>query len=320
MTFARLISGFALCAVFAACGGSSSTSPAIAAGDAGSTGPGTAVDDGGVGVTSAGDTVTLTMGPFTVPPGTEVFKCQDFANPFGGMDQDIKEYEVHMTAGSHHMFIFFSSDNANAPIQDCPAGGLEFHPYPFSTQTRDASITYPDTVGSRVPATTGFRMNAHYINAGATPMDGATVTATLHKAAPGTVTQHAGVIFMNDVRLSVPPGKSTSSSTCSIPANINIMAAASHMHQRATGFTAKTADGTMLYQSDRWSDPVPRIFTPALNIPKKTDVTWGCSYDNETAGTLTFGEFAQTNVMCIFTMHYYPVADPKNPTIDCENF
>jgi Copper type II ascorbate-dependent monooxygenase, C-terminal domain len=269
------------------------------------------------GVTTSGDTVTLTMGPFDVPPGTEVFKCQDFANPFGATDQDIKQYDVHMTPGSHHMFLFFNTASVDGPVRDCPAGGFEFHPYPFTSQTPDATMTYPDGVGSLVPGTTGFRVNAHYLNPGATAVKG-TVTVTLHKAAPGTIKQHAGVIFMNDIGLRVPPGVSTSSKKCSLPAGINLMVASSHMHQRATGFTAKTGDGTTLYETDQWADPTPRVFAPALALPQQTDVTWGCTYDNKTTDTLVFGEYAATNVMCIFTAHYYPVVDPRHPTIDCE--
>jgi hypothetical protein len=224
-----------------------------------------------------------------------------------------------MSAGSHHMFIFFDPTNKDAPIVDCPRGGLEFHPYPFSTQTRDASFRYPDDVGSLIPAKTGLMLNGHYINPGATPFE-ATVTAVLHKAAPGTVTQHAGVMFFNDVGLRVPPGTSTSKSTCSLPGNIHVLNAVSHMHQRATGFTATTADGTQLYQTDQWADPKARVFSPPLGIDAQTTVTWGCTYNNETATTLTFGEFAQTNVMCIFTAHYWPISNTADPALVCEQF
>jgi hypothetical protein len=291
------------------CGGTTSSGTPLGGDSGAPTDPGTVV--------ASGDTVTLTMGPFTVPPSSEVFKCQPFKNPFGGADQDIKAYEVHMSEGSHHMFLFFDPATDDGPIGDCPAGGLEFHPYPFSTQTRDASFTYPDNVGSLVPGSTGFLLNAHYVNPGATPLQ-ATVTAILHKAAPGSVTEHAGVIFMNEYGLKVAPGTSTSKATCSIPGSIHLLTAASHMHQRATGFTATTADGTVLYQTDQWSDPAPRLFSPPLPIDQKTTVTWGCTYQNDTNQTLTFGEYAQTNVMCIFTAHYWPVANPKNPTLDCE--
>ncbi len=312
----RMISVVVAALAIAACGSDGSTpAPGAVVGPVSDSGIVTTND---AGVTTTGDTVTLTMGPFDVPASTEVFKCQDFENPFGA-DQDIKEYEVHMTPGSHHMFIFFNTANTSGAVKDCPQGGFEFHPYPFSTQTADATMTYPEGVGSLIPAKTGFRLNAHYINTGSATKQG-TVTVTLHKAPDGTIKQHAGVIFMNDVGLTVPPGMTTSKKSCPLPGGINLMLASSHMHQRATAFTAKTADGTMLYATDQWAEPKPRVFTPVLAIPQKTTVEWGCTYDNQTNQTLTFGEFAATNVMCIFTAHYYPVADPHNPTIDCEQF
>lgn len=263
--------------------------------------------------------VTLTMGPFTVPPNGEVYKCQNFANPFGDVDQDVKEYEVHMTSGSHHMFLFFDKSNKDAPVEDCPQGGLEFHPYPFGAQSADASMRYPDDVGSLVPRGTGFRVSVHYLNPGDKPLE-ATVKAVMHKAAPGTVNQHAGVIFMNDVGINVPPGKSTTNASCTLASDVMIMTATSHMHQRATAFSAKTKDGVALYETDQWADPKTKTFAPALALAKGTEIEWGCGYNNETGKALRFGESAEDNVMCIFSATYYPVKDPKDPTIECQSF
>lgn len=180
-------------------GGSGGGSGSSGSSSGGSSSPGSssggssgANPDAGV----SADSITLTMGPFTVPGGSEVFKCQTFANPFGGKDTDIKEYEEHMTLGSHHMFLFFSPGATDGALGDCPSGGLEFHPYPFSAQSKDATLTYPDTVGSRVPGTMGFMLNAHFLNTTTTPYEG-TLTVTLHLASPGAVTQYAGVMFMN---------------------------------------------------------------------------------------------------------------------------
>src|ERR1700722_10565969 len=49
---------------------------------------------------------TLTITPFTVAPGAEVYMCQWFANPFGGQDVDIVEIDGQMSEGSHHFFVF----------------------------------------------------------------------------------------------------------------------------------------------------------------------------------------------------------------------
>jgi hypothetical protein len=259
--------------------------------------------------------VTLTMGPFTVPGGSEVFKCQTFANPFGGKDVDIKEYEEHMTEGSHHMFAFFSPGATNGAIEDCPNGGLEYHPYPFSAQSPDAQLTYPPTVGSRIPGSMGFMLNAHFVNASAAAFQ-ATLTVTFHLALSGAVTQYAGVVFMNNVGIAIPPGQTPVTSTRSVnmPQDMYVIESASHMHQRATDFVA-TSGSQQLYTTQSWSSPTAAFYSPPVHLTNGSPVTWGCTYVNDTGQTLTFGESAQTNVMCIYTMQFYPVSDPTNPTI-----
>jgi hypothetical protein len=246
----------------------------------------------------------------------EVYKCQTFANPFGH-DVDIKTYEEHMTTGSHHMFLFFMPSATDGQMGDCPAGGLEFHPYPFTAQVPDLKVTYPDGAGSTIPASTGFMLNAHFVNAGANDYQ-ATLTVTLHPAAPGTVTNHVGQVFMNNygIKISASNMPQTASATCTLPQDMTVLYSGSHMHQRATAFVA--TDGTQtLYQTSSWNNPVPAVYTPPMQLTKGTKVTFSCTYVNDTGQPLTFGESARTNVMCIYDMAFYPVLDPQNPTIDC---
>ncbi len=299
--------------------GSSSGGSSGGGSGGGGSGSGGSTSSGG-GSSSGGGTqdVTLTMGPFTVPAGTEVFKCQTFANPFGGVNTDIASYEEHMTTGSHHMFVFFMPGvTANGPLQDCPSGGLEFHPYPFTSQSPDAVLTYPPGVGSVIPGSYGLMLNAHFINTSQADYQ-ATLKVTLHVAAQGTVTEHAGVIFMNNASIDIPPTgqPSTATATCTLPQDVNLMVVGSHMHQRATNFVATSASQT-IYQTNQWADPKPTVYDPPLQLKAGAPVTWSCTYVNDTNTDLTFGESALTNVMCIFGAQYYPVADPNNPNIVC---
>jgi hypothetical protein len=89
------------------------------------------------------------------------------------------------------------------------------------------------------------------------------------------------------------------------------------MHQRATQFVATEGTQT-LYQTTSWNNPVPAVYTPPLQLTKGTNVTFSCTYVNDTGQPLVFGESAQTNVMCIYEMSFYPALDPTNPTIECE--
>jgi hypothetical protein len=285
---------------------------------------GVTADDGGstaeeagqvtMGDAGGGPTVTLTMGPFTVPPSSEVFKCQNFANPFGGKDVDIAQWDEHMTTGSHHMFLFFAAGAQNGPIQDCPAGGVTFGPYPFGAQSPDATLNYPPGVGSRIAGTMGFMLNAHFVNATATAFQ-ATITVTAHLAAPGSIKQYAGVVFMNNISLVIPPDNLPTDAPMAaiLPQDMYVMQVNAHMHKRSTNFVAKTPTQT-LYTTQVWADAPPKKYDPPMHLSAGTPITWDCTYVNDTLSPLYFGESADRNVMCIFFMQFYP-ADPNNPTI-----
>jgi hypothetical protein len=260
--------------------------------------------------------VTLKMQPFTVNPNQEVYMCQDFANPFMGQQADIVSYELHMSTGSHHMFAFYTTNATNGTEVTCPQGGLQFAPYTFTAGSPNAIETYPDGMGASIPATTGFTINAHFINTGASALTG-NVALTIYVAKTGEVTQHVGPIFLNQALLSVPPTGQPSTSTASytLTQDVNLLLGASHMHKRATNFVSTASTGQTLFQTTQWSEPQPKIYSPALHLASGTTITWSCTYVNDTGSTLTFGESASTNVMCISEFIYYPVQNTANPVV-----
>jgi hypothetical protein len=320
----------------AASSGSSGSSGGAASGSSGSGSSGAASggqgggDAGGSDAQPAGNTsiastlpdtsryaysVTLNMQSFMVNAGQEVYMCQDFANPFKGVQADIVSYELHMSQGSHHMFAFYKPNATNAALVTCPQGGLQFAPYTLTAGSPNAIETYPDGMGATIPSTTGFTINAHFINTGASALT-ANLALTMYVAKPGQVTQHIGPVFLNQALLSVPPTgqPSTSMSSYALTQDVNFLLGASHMHQRATHFIS-TANGQTLYETTQWAEPPPKIYSPALHLGAGTTITWSCTYVNDTGSTLTFGESAKTNVMCISEFIYYPVADVTNPVI-----
>lgn len=258
--------------------------------------------------------VTLTMAPFTVGPGQEIYMCQDFANPFHGVQADIKSYELHMSNGSHHMFAFYKTNATDGAIASC--SGLTFAPFTFTAGSPDAVQTYPEGIGAAIPATTGFTLNVHFINPTPAPIQ-ARVALTMHIAKSGAVTEHAGPIFLNLAGLIVPPTNqpSTSSSSFTLPQDVHLMLATSHMHKRATHFISKTGDGQTLFETTQWADPKPAIFATPLSLAAGSTIDWNCTYVNDSGGYLTFGESAANNVMCISEFIYYPVKDVANPVI-----
>jgi hypothetical protein len=167
---------------------------------------------------------------------------------------------------------------------------------------------YPPGIGASLSAAEGVRLNVHFLN---------TTLATIHTHVsvtftyvnPSEVTYQAAQIYLNNSSLQVPPGMSTATATMALPTSVGdvkLLSAQSHMHQRAIHFDSSLADGTELYETAQWSEPEVKTFAPALALPSGTSITWSCDFQNNTTETLTFGESAATNEMCVFTGFYYP--------------
>lgn len=263
---------------------------------------------------NVGDTVTLTMTSFTVPPGGEVYKCQNFANPFGGADADVSKFESHMTGGSHHLLLFYKDGATDGVDPNC--SGLEFAATPYSTQIPDDSLGFPEGVAALVPAKMGFRMQSHYLNTTNKPLE-AHVEITFHLAKPGTVTDHAGVLFVPHLDLNIPGNSMTViNHTCKLPMNMNLLKAASHMHKHGTHFDAKIG-GEKVFETTTWDEPESALFAPAKAVKKGDMLDFNCTFVNNSPNTLTFGESAETNEMCIFVSSFYPVPAGQT-TVGCQ--
>jgi hypothetical protein len=274
---------------------------------------------GGNAETDYSQTKTITMDSFPVPANSEVFYCQNFANPWG-KQVDIKTYDLTMDTGSHHLFAFYQSNATNGAVAQCPAGGLTYGAFTFLSQSPKAVETFPDTVGATLPATTGFNLMVHYLNSGSSPLT-AHVSLTMYVAKTGAVTNHAGVIFENNATMTVPatgkPVVSTDSNT--LGQEVYILESSSHMHKFGQSFTATATPpggaAQTLYTTTQWDEPKPTVYSTPIHLPAGTTLTWSCTDINTTSQTLTFGEYAQTNVMCISVSIFYPVTDITNPVL-----
>jgi hypothetical protein len=288
----------------AACNGSIAATGGVGGSGAGSGSTTTTTTTTGTGAGgSPGATVTLTLDSFTVPAGAEVYKCQDFANPFGGMDTDVSEFESHMAAGSHHMLLFYKPGATDSALEDC--SGLEFAATPYGSQQLNDSLSFPPGVAALIPGADGLRIQSHYLNTTMSTIN-AHVEVIFHLAEAGTVVNEAGVLFVIDTDIDVPPASSTlNSDDCTIPIDMNMVRASSHMHMHGTSFAA-TIDDETVYDTTAWSDPVPAEFAPPKVFHTGDPLHFACSFDNNGTAPLTFGESALTNEMCIFTASFYP--------------
>jgi hypothetical protein len=259
-------------------------------------------------------TQTITMDSFTVPAGEEVYYCQNFANPWNAQ-VDIKTYDLTMSPGSHHMFAFYQSNGTAGALEPCPNGGLQFGAFTFTAQQPKLTETYPSGVGATIPQTTGFQLMAHYLNTTSEPITMTSVSLTMYVAKPGVVTQHAGVMYLNNLAVMAPPGMSTSTDSFTLPQDVQIMSSASHMHFGGVDFVASASSGETLFTTMQWDEPPGKPYSPPMLLKSGTKITWTCTYDNMTGTLLSFGESATKNVMCISVSVFYPVSDINNPVL-----
>lgn len=265
------------------------------------------------------ETIQINLSPFTIDPGAEVFMCQNYDNPFGGKDAAIQRSESTMTPGSHHLHLFYGASDASRNLASC--SGFEFHPLLHAAQTPDAVSQYPAGMAAKLQGSQGVRLQVHYLNTTSNPLNvDANVKLTTVDAS--TVTKWVAQLYFNRVGLSVPPGPSVSvTTTCTIPQTygpIGLLGGVSHMHRRATHFVASTSTGVNLYETDQWDEPVPNEYNPPVALNPGDKITWTCTYNNNTGQTLTFGDSASVNEMCIFTGRFY--SSPTGQDMECQAY
>ena len=151
-------------------------------------------------------------------------------------------------------------------------------------------------------------MISHYLNASATNML-AEVRVTLRRARPETVRQVAWFQSMSYDQINVPPRQTqTVESGVTLGAGLewDLLWILPHMHLRGTHFSVKAGPGgamNTIFETDR-SESASHRFDPPYRLNSGDSLNYSCTFFNETAAPLTFGESAVHNEMCALVVHY----------------
>lgn len=254
----------------------------------------------------------------TVPAGAEIFRCLYVPFPSDRGVIAAPGAESHYTPGSHHLLAYRTDltsvpSNQTAPF-DCSSESWMVHmrgTY-YEAQAPDSSRILPQGVAHKFQPGEVMVLQAHYLNATSASV-AAHVLLTVHTVDESMVKAEAGSIFFYDPSISIPAhSQVTVSMTCPVPQDINLALLWSHMHKQGIGFTAATDDPAVasgpLYTSSDWSEPSPRIFAtdPLTTIHAGSHITYSCAFSNPNSYTVTAGESAATNEMCILHGMYWP--------------
>ena len=255
----------------------------------------------------------------TIPVGAEKFYCIYGAFPTDRGVIAVSSAESHFTAGSHHLLAYRTS------LTSIPLGRTGAFDCGISTfmtsvtgsyyeaQSPDSRRNLPKGIAHRFNPGEIVAIEAHYINVTGAPLD-VHASLILHTSPLADEPIEAGSIMFQNFSISIPPGKKIrATKVCTLSADFNPILLWSHMHKQGIGFEATSDDPAaaslgMLYKSLDWSDPVPREYpsNPSVTLHKGTHITFSCDYANTTAKTITFGQSAETNEMCLLHGMYWP--------------
>jgi hypothetical protein len=272
---------------------------------------GTAGGDDGA---SSRRTYTVSTGPITLGPGEERVVCVDRRIP-SDRATDIVRISSDLTEGGHHLVFYRSTatEETDAPFACETFRGILNGLVPlYIAQKAETELLFPAGVAYALPAAQMVRIELHFLNAKSQPL---AVTGTVHlgEATPGTVVDHANLMFYGNLNIRIPPLSAATVGPTFRPfraTSPRLFGLTGHQHKRGTGVTIDLASSvsgpsTRLYVNHDWADPPLAIFDPPIATAPGQGFRYTCTYDNPTSQPVSFGEGVNQE-MCFLWSYYYP--------------
>lgn len=266
---------------------------------------------------------TIQSSDLTLQPGQEITKCFYFHTP-NADDAVVNKWVSDMTPGSHHMIVFTSltasMQPADGTIDDCSGGGgIPLPLYGAQTPHQEVVMPTDDGMGlplaQLIPANTPGYIQMHYLNTGDEVL---TVHVALSAyALPATTMYTRTDMFATyNADISIPPNAMgyTVTATCDV-FDKKFWQMSSHSHKQSVA-TAVLDGSNMVFSSTDWEHPGERTWDLSAGYYQfqNPSITWSCTYDNtgtNASRTITDGQSAQTNEMCMATGYYFPANGAK---------
>jgi hypothetical protein len=255
---------------------------------------------------------SIAVPDFTLQPGDEKFYCYYTTLPVAA-DTGVSSYASTMTPGSHHMILFFMPQptEPDGTLTECQSFGtgssLTSIPiFAYATQEPESTQLMPDGVGVALAANQPVMVNMHYFNVTDQPIT-ASVHIDVHTYAPEVTftPAHAFVTFAS--KIDIPPNSAGSAGgTCATPADANFIFMSTHSHRYTTD--AQVLDGgDVVVDTTDWAHAtIEKWLAPPYRQFASGALTYRCDYYNATSATVTVGESALTNEMCMAAGYFFP--------------
>ncbi len=270
----------------------------------------------------------LVVGPFEVPPSSELQDCYYFRAP---SDVWVHQFEIAQNPGTHHMNMFRVNEPSLYDDGDVQRGcwdGLPFQDWGLivNSQLHSASAvveradgtfvwTLPDGVAAHIRAGELIMVQTHYVNASTlkTTSGRGKVVINFHTIPESDVKAELGTMFANNRNLYLRAGEQSAfSSLCSVPQAVTLAALSGHFHSRGKRFTVALANkaGELtepIYDNDNWDEPEFLTFDEhGPTIEAGGGLSYACEFNNPLDYDVVFGPHVEFEEHCNLFAYYYP--------------
>lgn len=299
----------------AGAGGATSTTSSAGGGEGGA---GTSVGGGGASAACApsfdADRLHLAVGA-SLAAGEDQTMCLRWTAP---EDIDIVALQGTLgpAAGHHALVLVHEVPSGPDGVSPCSEGELMDASSDFqmiagvsyeSDGVRYEFPTSPAAIGLRVREGQQLILDAHFLNAGAEPVD-ACASIDFELGEILVPLQFRTILPEEQYDLVVPAnGNVDATYEEPIGESFRVAAASSHMHEGGRSFRLSVVESEqVLYESTDWSDPVPRAFdAERVIVDGAHTFRLDCSFVNETT---TDRRFPQE--MCVGGLYLLPCSFP----------
>ncbi len=263
-------------------------------------------------------TAQASIGPIDLQPGDEKTVC--IRVKIGtGQPLLATKLSADLAPGSHHMIVYRTTATDEdltptpcAPFVNTFINGTDEAPIALIGKEK-AELDFPAGVGVVLAADQVIKIEAHYINAGKTALQGAgTFKVEGIPLAQATGYQAADVLFWGTRQIDIPANQSWSTGQhfqAGKPGT-KMFYVTTHQHSHGTeaqvwASAARGQPGARLADDTNWAEPRYVSVDPQFTFDGTSGLTYQCDYLNDTPNGIGFGESA-LDEMCFVIGYYYP--------------
>ena len=259
---------------------------------------------------TSGTTQEIIGRDWTVPAGTEMYKCISIP-----VDHDmyISDFQTENPLGEHHTVLTVTDQLGGL-------GGTMLGEYDCSVLTLDLQMLFASGVGTdKIAMPPGvalyvkkgqfLSLNLHLFNT--TDADISAHSGILATLVDKVADDHlAEMVFTGTFNINVPPGQTVlTGGGCTFQKDATLFTYWPHMHQHATHQTVTLTQGgvaSKLHDADYdFREQKNYPLAPMIQIHAGDSMRTDCTYTNTGTQTVTFGD-SSTAEMCFTGLYRYP--------------